>query len=85
MRRVFKKEPVFEMRENLIFPSLVVARAATRPRDKLFSQKEYGHDVAFSDNGNSGHRIFVEALNSVNQVKGGCERRDDSTVPSAAA
>ena len=59
--------------------ALVVARAATCPRHKILSRREHGHiDADFSDNGNGGHRVLVEARNGVNQIKGGCERRGDS-------
>jgi len=50
--------------------ALVVARAVTRPRNEILNRREHGHiDADFSDNGNGGHRILVEARNGVNQVK----------------
>ena len=59
--------------------ALVIARAAAGPRDEILGRREHGHiDTDFGNERNCSHWILVEARDGVDQIKSGCERRNDS-------
>ena len=59
--------------------ALVIARAAAGPGNEILRRREHGHiDADFGNHGDGGHRVVVEARDGVNQIKRGCERRNDT-------